>query len=86
MTTKRKRGRPTVYEPATKIRFEVGTSRELDLLLERAVTHELDQAWLKTRPALIRELVRRGIESVNAQLDDEAGPQQVRLFSFSSKS
>ena len=79
MAEKRKRGRPTVYEPATKIRFDVGTGRELDLLLERAETHSLDYRWLKTRPALIRELVRRGIESVNKQLDEESGPQQTRL-------
>lgn len=80
MAKKRKRGRPTVYEPATKIRFDVGTSRELDLLLDRAITHDLEQPWLKTRPALIRELVRRGIESVNNQLDEEAGPQQMRII------
>ena len=79
MATKRKRGRPTVFEPATKIRFDVGTTRELDLLLDRAITHDLDQAWLQTRPALIRELIKRGIESVNNQLDEEEGPQQIRL-------
>ena len=77
---KRPVGRPQVYEPATKIRFDVGTKRELDLLLARADTHGIDYAWLRSRPALIRELVRRGIESVTSQLDEEEGPQQIELI------
>jgi len=77
---KRPRGRPTVYERATKIRFVPGTAAEIALLVQRYKSHDIKHSWLKTKPGLIREALRRGLESIRAQLDEESGPQQVTLF------
>lgn len=79
---KRPRGRPpgkTTYAGFVKVNFAKGFSQELIEVLERYDGHPEEHAWLRGKQHLLRELLRRGMDSVKEQLEEEAQGIQLDL-------
>lgn len=63
-----------------KVRFEFGMMEEIAALLDRAETEKIDHQFLRSRQHLLREALRRGLDSIQSQIEEEQGPQQLAFL------
>lgn len=75
-------GRPpgkTAYAGFVKVNFAKGFAQEVQEVLAMREGHPEEHAWLRGKQHLLRELLRRGMESVKDQLEEEAQGVQLDL-------
>lgn len=67
-----------------KVRFQFGYMEELEELLDRASNENIDHQYLRSKQHLLREVLRRGLDSIKSQIEEEQGPQQLLLLDDST--
>jgi hypothetical protein len=68
------------FAPPFKVRFEFGFMEEVEALLARARAERLKYNFLRSRQRLLREALRRGMDSILSEIEEAEGPQQLAFL------